>query len=37
MSAFFRVYVGGETQFISILTGDAPPPPSAKTSNLFVS
>ena len=37
MSAFFRVYVGGETQFISILTGDAPPPPSAQTNNLFVS
>jgi len=37
MSAFFRAYVGGETQFIPILTGDAPPPPSAQTSNLFVS
>jgi hypothetical protein len=37
MSAFFRAYVGGETQFISILTGDVPPPPSAQTSNLFVS
>src|ERR1051325_10451773 len=34
MSAFFRVYVGGETQFISILTGDAPPPASAQTNNL---
>ena len=30
MSAFFRAYVGGETQFIPILTGDAPPPPSAQ-------
>src|SRR5215211_4289046 len=29
MSAFFRAYVGGETQFLPILTGDAPPPPSA--------
>ena len=37
MSAFFRAYVGGETQFIPILTGDAPPPPSALTNNLFVS
>jgi len=37
MTAFFRVYVGGESQFIPILTGDAPPPPSAQTQNLFVS
>jgi hypothetical protein len=37
MSAFFRAYVGGESQFIPILTGDAPPPPSAQTNNLFVS
>lgn len=37
MSAFFRAYVGGETQFLPILTGDAPPPPSAQTTNLFVS
>src|SRR5215510_3493394 len=37
MTAFFRAYVGGETQFIPVLTGDAPPPPSAQTSNLFVS
>jgi len=37
MSAFFRAYVGGETQFLPILTGDAPPPPSAQTNNLFVS
>ena len=37
MSAFFRAYVGGEHQFIPILTGDAPPPPSAQTNNLFVS
>jgi hypothetical protein len=37
MSAFFRAYVGGETQFIPILTGDAPPPPSAQTNDLFVS
>lgn len=37
MSAFFRTYVGGESQFIPILTGDAPPPPSAQNNNLFVS
>jgi hypothetical protein len=37
MSAFFRAYVGGENQFIPILTGDAPPPPSAQTNDLFVS
>lgn len=37
MSAFFRAYVGGESQFIPLLTGDAPPPPSAQTNNLFVS
>lgn len=37
MSAFFRAYVGGETQFIPILTGDAPPPASAQTTDLLVS
>src|ERR1044072_2214268 len=37
MTAFFRTYVGGETQFVPLLTGDAPPPASAQTSNLFVS
>src|SRR5215218_6362296 len=37
MTAFFRAYVGGESQFIPILTGDAPPPPSAQTNALFVS
>ena len=37
MAAFFRTYVGGETQFLPILTGDAPPPASAQTNNLFVS
>ena len=35
-SAFFRVYVGGETQFLPVLAGD-PPPPSAKTSEIHVS
>jgi hypothetical protein len=37
MTAFFRAYVGGETQFIPILTGDAPPPASAQTNAIFVS
>ena len=37
MTAFFRAYVGGETQFVPILTGDAPPPASAQTNNIFVS
>lgn len=37
MTAFFRAYVGGETQFLPLLTGDAPPPASAQTNNLFVS
>ena len=37
MTAFFRAYVGGESQFIPILTGDASPPPSALTNDVFVS
>jgi hypothetical protein len=37
LTAFFRAYVGGESQFIPILTGDAPPPPSAQTNSIFVS
>src|ERR1044072_6443930 len=37
MTAFFRAYVGGESQFLPLLTGDAPPPPSATTNDLFVS
>ncbi|HEY9404380.1 MAG TPA: hypothetical protein VIQ24_17110 [Pyrinomonadaceae bacterium] len=37
LSAFMRAYVGGETQFLPILTGDAPPPASAQTTNLHVS
>ena len=37
LTAFFRAYVGGESQFIPLLTGDAPPPASATTDKLFVS
>jgi hypothetical protein len=37
LTAFFRAYVGGESQFVPILTADQPPPPSASTNNLFVS
>ncbi|HEY0003710.1 MAG TPA: hypothetical protein VGB17_02780 [Pyrinomonadaceae bacterium] len=36
-SAFMRVYVGGESQFLPILTSAAPPPASAQTTNLHVS
>ncbi len=38
MSAFFRTYIGGETQFFPYLTGDEPPPPSAVVgpSNIFL-
>lgn len=41
MGAFFRTYitngtsVGGETQFLPFLKGDAAPPPSALTTELF--
>jgi hypothetical protein len=37
LSAFMRVYVGGETQFTPILTGAAAPPASAQTTDLHVS
>ncbi len=37
LSAFMRVYVGGETQFTPILTGAAPPPASAQTTAINVS
>jgi hypothetical protein len=30
MSAFFRTYLGDDTQFLPIMTGDAPPPASAQ-------
>ena len=37
ISAVMRTYVGGETQFLPYLTGEAPPPPSAQTSEIHVS
>jgi hypothetical protein len=37
INAFMRVYVGRETAFLPILTGAAPPPASAQTTNLYVS
>ena len=36
-TAFFRNYIGGETQFFPFLQGDAPPPPSAMTDQIHVS
>lgn len=36
MGAFFRAYIGGEQMFVPYLKGDVPPPPSAQTSNLFL-
>ena len=35
ITAFFRVYVGGETQFAPLLTGASPPPASATTQDIF--
>ena len=35
--AFLRAYAGGETQFLPILQGSAPPPPSATTDEIHVS
>jgi hypothetical protein len=37
ISAFFRVYLGGDIQFLPILTGNEPPPPSAMGAELFLS
>jgi hypothetical protein len=36
-TAFFRVYLGGETVFLPILKGDSAPPPSATTTEIFAS
>ncbi len=35
LTGFFRLYVGGETVFLPLFKGDAPPPPSALTSEIF--
>ena len=37
ISAVMRAYVGGESQFLPYLTGEAPPPPSAQTTEIHVS
>jgi hypothetical protein len=37
ITAFFRTFLERESQFLPILTGDAPPPPSAMTDDIFVS
>jgi hypothetical protein len=37
IAATMRAYAGGETQFVPYLTGEAPPPPSALTSEIHVS
>ncbi|HEX8557431.1 MAG TPA: hypothetical protein VF668_04990 [Pyrinomonadaceae bacterium] len=37
IAATMRAYVGGETQFLPYLTGEAAPPPSALTNDLHVS
>jgi hypothetical protein len=34
-TGFFRIYLGDETAFLPILRGDAPPPPSATTTEIF--
>jgi hypothetical protein len=36
MSAFFRAFLGHEAQFLPMLRGDVPPPPSAQTDQVFV-
>lgn len=37
IAATMRVYVGGESQFLPYLTGEAAPPPSALTTEIHVS
>lgn len=37
ISAVMRTYVGGESQFVPYLTGEAAPPPSAQTNEIHVS
>ena len=35
-TAFYRLYLGGEMEFLPLLKGDAPPPPSATTSEILM-
>lgn len=37
IAGFFRTYLGGASAFLPIFKGDAPPPPSAMTDQIFVS
>ncbi len=37
LTGFMRTYLGGEAEFLPMLKGDAPPPPSAMTSEIHVS
>jgi len=37
VTAFFRTYLGGDSDFVPILTAMAPPPDSAMTDDLYVS
>ncbi len=37
LTGFIRTYVGGEEEFLPMLKGDSPPPPSAMTSEIHVS
>jgi len=37
IAGFFRLYLGGESHFLSLFTGDAAAPPSAMTNDLLVS
>jgi hypothetical protein len=37
VTAFFRTFIGRESSFLPLLTGELPPPPSAMTDDIFVS
>lgn len=34
-TGFFRLYLGGETEFLPLFKGDVPPPPSATTDEIY--
>jgi hypothetical protein len=34
-TGFFRLYLGGEADFLPLLKGDVPPPPSATTDEIY--